>query len=191
MKQGASTLKLFRAPGTALDGPELSTRRGSVLEHGVLCPRHRRARRPAAELFAEAESAVPRGALIPCIFKGSNSDTQQRQNQQLVVSPLLVYQQVTLSWIKMGLGMKNSHFCSAVSNYSKPLRSSCRMEKLQCYLHFSFPLLVTYTQHLRLSLCAYWAGSVKHSPYNTCYLTKLFEPSDTLWDFLSSHFFSF
>lgn len=57
-------------------------------------------------------------ALIPCIFKGSNSSTWQKQNQCSVVLPLSFYQQVTLSWIKMGLVMKNSHFCSAASNCS-------------------------------------------------------------------------
>lgn len=84
---------------------------------------------------------------------------------------LLFYQQVTLSWIKMGLGMKNSHFCSAASNYSEPLRSSCcRMEKLQCYFHFSFPLLVTYTVSEAVSLCtASWickTKSVQHTQSN-------------------------
>lgn len=93
----------------------------------------------------------------------------------------------------MGLGMKNSHFCSAVSNYSKPLRSSRRMEKLQCYFHFSFPLLVTYAASEALSLCTRsWmckTKSVQHTPSNETLWGK--QPPDTLWDLLSSYFFSF
>lgn len=75
---------------------------------------------PVLPLGAPCQARGPEelSALIPCIFKGSNSSTWQKQNQCSVVLPLSFYQQVTLSWIKMGLVMKNSHFCSAASNCS-------------------------------------------------------------------------
>lgn len=83
-------------------------------------PRHGCACAPTGSSLPGPGSLCPEelSALIPCIFKGSNSSTWQKQNQCSVVLPLSFYQQVTLSWIKKGLVMKNSHFCSAASNCS-------------------------------------------------------------------------
>lgn len=79
VKYNVGTSKLFRAsrkPRTTahVNLPWWS----SVLEYSMLSPRHGHALSSAAELFAEAKISVPRGALIPCIFKGSNSDTFNR-----------------------------------------------------------------------------------------------------------------
>lgn len=59
------------------------------------------------------------------------------------------------------------------------------MEKLQCYFHFSFPLLVTRAASEALSLCTLSWGcktkSVLHTPSHEAVWGK--EPPDTLWDF--------
>jgi len=67
VKYNVGTSELFRASGK----PQSMAHMG----YSMLSPRHGQALGPTAEMFAEAKIAVPRGALIPCIFKGRNSDT--------------------------------------------------------------------------------------------------------------------